>query len=280
MKPTLMAVVFTGCVATLFAQSAPPPVMQITREAIKEGRGDAHRKVEQDYANVFRRAKYSFNYIALSSSSGPSEVWFVTGFPSFAAVEQSDKESQKDPLKGALALVEARDGELRASSRVMTAVFRKDLSYMPENGVTFPKTRYVMIETFRVRMGHDDDFTSGGKMFTDAMQKAKLSSPGFMYRVIAGAPEGTYLVFAPMASLKEMDEEPARQKAIMEAMGTENFGRLMKSGGDVFQSIEANWFGVSPEMSYVSKETEDADPAFWRPKAAATPKPKESGSSK
>ena len=80
MKPTLMAVVFTGCVATLFAQSAPPPVMQITREAIKEGRGDAHRKVEQDYANVFRRAKYSFNYFALSSSSGPTKSGSSPGF--------------------------------------------------------------------------------------------------------------------------------------------------------------------------------------------------------
>jgi len=276
MRPTLLAVAFTACVATLFAQPALPPVIQVTREAIKEGRGDAHRKVEQDYANTFRRAKYSFNYLALSSSSGPSEVWFVTGFPSFAAIEQSDKESQKEPLKGAIALVEARDGELRASSRVMTAVLRKDISYMPENGVTLPKVRYVMIETFRVRMGHDDDFASGGKMFVDAMAKAQLNAPGFMYQVIAGAPEGTYIMFAPMASLKEMDEEPAREKAITAAMGAENYAHLMKSGGEVFQSIEANWFAVSPEMSYASKETEDADPAFWRPKAGVTPKPKES----
>jgi hypothetical protein len=38
-------------------------------------------------------------------------------------------------------------------------------------------------------------------------------------------------------------------------------------------------FSINPRMSYVSKETEDADPAFWRPKMTAKPateaKPKE-----
>ena len=42
--------------------------------------------------------------------------------------------------------------------------------------------------------------------------------------------------------------------------------------------MENTIFALSPKMSYVSKETEDADPAFWWPKtSAATPatKPKE-----
>lgn len=83
----------------------------------------------------------------------------------------------------------------------------------------------------------------------------------------------------PLHSMKELDEEPAREKAMVEAMGEANFRKLMKGTGDVFQSMETMLFAVSPDMSYVSKATEDEDPDFWRPKAAtsaAKPAPKAS----
>ena len=78
-----------------------------------------------------------------------------------------------------------------------------------------------------------------------------------------------FLFIEPMESLKTFDEMPAREKALIEAMGAENFSRMMKGSGDVFASVESSLFSVNPKMSYVSKETEDADPAFWRPKTAA-----------
>jgi sulfite reductase beta subunit-like hemoprotein len=76
---------------------------------------------------------------------------------------------------------------------------------------------------------------------------------------------------------EEKSRLPARQKALVEAMGAENFSRMMKGMGEVFQSIEATLFSASPEMSYAPKAVEDEDPAFWRPKAApaAAAKPKE-----
>lgn len=278
MRPILLSVVLAGCVVPLYAQpTAPPPVLQISRETIKEGKGAAHRKVEQDYTNAFRRNKFPFNYIALSTESGSNEVWFVDAFPSFAAMEESDRLADRAPLKGELELLDARDGELRSNSRSMTAVLLKDSSYMPANGVTLAKTRYVMVATFRVRLGHDEDFRIGGKMFTDAYKKANLNTPLFVYQVVAGAPDGTYLLVNPMASLKEMDEQPAQQKALVAAMGADNFSRMMKGTGDVFLSMESTLFAVSPEMSYMSKAVEDEDPGFWRKAvtSAAPAKPKE-----
>ena len=169
-------------------------------------------------------------------------------------------------------------GSYETTSRSMTAMLSKESSYMPSNGVTLGKTRYVLIETFRVRLGHEEDFTTGGKVFIAAYKKSNYPSPVFVYQVIAGAPDATYLIILPMASLKEMDEQPAREKAMIEAMGADNFGRLMKGEGDVFQTMETTLFAVSPEMSYVSKETEDEDPGFWRPKvvtSAVPAKPKD-----
>jgi hypothetical protein len=44
---------------------------------------------------------------------------------------------------------------------------------------------------------------------------------------------------------------------------------MMKGAGDVFTSIEYNVYAVDPGMSYVSKETEGADPPFWRATATS-----------
>jgi len=66
-----------------------------------------------------------------------------------------------------------------------------------------------------------------------------------------------------LETLKTMDSMAEVERALPAAMGPEEFGRLMKGAGDVFTSMEGSYFRISPQMSYVSKETEDADAAFW-----------------
>lgn len=273
MKMTLIAAALAACAPLAFAQSTPdngpPAVIQITREVIKEGRGAAHRRVEQDYANAFRKNKFPFHYLGLSVESGPNEAVFLSAFPSFAAMEESGKLSQKAPLKNDLELVEARDGELRAESRTMTAVFRKDLSYMPANALPVSKFRYVMIDNYRVRLGQNEAFTTGAKTLLGGYQKANIDVSIICYQVIAGAPNGVYLFLVPMNSLKEMDSAMANDKALANALGADTLARFQKGEGEVFQNMESTLYSVSPEMSYLTKEDEDADASFWRPKVTA-----------
>jgi hypothetical protein len=250
--------------------SKPAPVLQILREAVKEGRGAAHEKVEADYAATFRRANYPGRYIALAAISGPSQVWFIEPMPSFAVTEEYDKAAQKEPLKSAIAMVESRDGELRAASRAIWAVYRPDLSYRPEK-FNAAKTRYVMAGTLRVKLGHEEDFLAGAKTYFGGFQKANIDQCVLAYQVVAGAPAGTYLFFTMMDSMKALDGEPARMQAMQQAMGQENFSRLMKSAGDTFVSIEDTLFQVKPGMSYPPQDMVDADPGFWKPKPAAKP---------
>jgi hypothetical protein len=87
--------------------------------------------------------------------------------------------------------------------------------------------------------------------------------------VIAGAPNGVYLFLIGMDSLKQLDDLQAEDKALADAVGADALSRLTKGEGDVFQTMESTLYSVSPEMSYVSKEDEDVDPAFWRPKVTA-----------
>jgi hypothetical protein len=262
--------------------SEPPAVMGIIRESIKEGHSAAHEKVEADWAGAIRKRNLPFHSLALTAMTGPSEVWFLLPSKSFAEIEQAGQEMQKAGLRAEIDMLEARDGELRSNSRTMYAIYRKDMSYHPEL-VNVGKTRYVGVTTFRLKLGHEGDLMEGSKKFIDANDKAGVKSPTVAYQVIAGAPDGMFLFMEPMESLKTMDEMPARDKAVREAMGNEEFQQLMKGAGDVFTSIEYSMFAVNPKMSYVSKETEDVDPAFWRPKmtpgktASASKRPENPG---
>ena len=270
MNKMFLSLLLPGVLIPAIAQqSAPPPVMGISREAIKEGRSAAHEKVEMDYARAFRKANLSNHYLALDTMSGPSEVWFLEAFPSFAAVEQMEKDTQKPPMKSDLEMLDSRDGELRASSRNMYAVYRKELSYRPDK-INIGKARYFMITSLRVRLGKQAEFMNGAKMVLGGYEKSNSDMPMVAYEVIAGAPDGLFLFMSPMESLKTLDGEEAREKAFMEALGPENAAQLLKGTGDVFNSMESSLFSVNPRMSYVSKEVEDVDPGYWRPKPAAT----------
>lgn len=263
------------CLIPAFAQNAnPPAVIQITREVIKEGHATTHEKTDTDFPRVLRKAKFPYHVVALNSMSGQNEVWFVFGYPSWADAEKGGSEFDKQPLKSDFEMQDARDGEHRATAHTMWAVYRKDMSYRPDLA-NLAKTRNINILNFRVRLGHAEDFLTGSKMFLGAMEKANSQSPILAYEVTAGAPEGLFLFLEPMESLKSLDEAPARNRALMEAMGTDNFRQFMKGEGDVFISVEANLFAVNPLSSYVSKEVEDANPGFWKPKPAAENKPKE-----
>jgi len=273
MKITLIAMALAVGAPLTFAQSTPdngpPAVIQIAREMIKEGRESAHRKVEQDYANTMRKNKFPYHYLGLSTESGPNEVIFLEAFPSFAAIEEGDKLGEKAPLKSELEMINARDGELRSESRSMTAVFRKDLSYMPDNALPVGKFRYVMIDNYRVRLGQNDKFMDGAKMLLGGYKKANIGITILCYQVIAGAPNGVYLFLMPMDSLKLLDGMQAMDKSLEETLGADAMKGLSKGEGEVFQTMETTLYSVSPEMSYLPKEDEEADPAFWRPKVTA-----------
>ena len=248
----------------------PAPVIEILRESIKQGKTAAHEKVEADYAAAFRKANFPGHYVAMTAMSGTGEVWFIEPMPSFAVTEEYDKASEKEPLKSALAMMESRDGDLRANSRAIWAVYRPDLSYHPEK-FNPAKTRYVVAGTFRVRIGHEEEFMGGTKTYFGGFEKANIDECVLGYQVVAGAPAGTYLFFTMMDSMKMLDGGQARMQAMQQAMGQENFSQLMRGTGDVIVSIEDTLLQVKPGMSYPAPDMVKADPDFWKPKAMAKP---------
>jgi len=254
-----------SCAGVVQAQSTsgnnPPKVIQIYREEVKPGKGPAHAVVEAGWPAAFARANWQTHYVAMTSTSGPSEAWFVTGYDSIGAIEKEQQSIEKTAvLNAALDQLTAKDGELLSSARSIVAVYRPDLSYR-SNSVNVAEARHVRVTTLRVRLGHGDAFIERQKNAVAAHDKANTGAHWTVYEVVAGMPAGTYLVYTSMKSLAEADVDYS--KTFREALGEENYAKRVQFARDSLLFVESNLFAFSPKMSYVSKEWVAANPTFW-----------------
>jgi hypothetical protein len=250
---------------------------------IKEGKFAAHEKTEAAFVRAFRKADFPGHYLALSPQSGANEVWFLEAFPSFEASEKWQAETDKEPLKSAIEEADAQDGALRERSNSMWAVYRPQLSYRADK-LDVGKMRFVRVFTYHIRPGHTAEFRAEAEVVMRAYDRANADRCLLGYEVKAGAPAGTFLFLEGLASLKPLDDADELNQAFASALGTEGLKKLNEFDAAAVASEEVNLFQVSPRMSYVSKTTEDEDPAFWRPKppavkpAAPAPAPAKNGS--
>jgi hypothetical protein len=264
---------------TLAAQSADPPkILRIYREDIKEGKGAGHEKSEARFAQMLARVKYPSNSLAMTTMSGLAQAWFMEGHESYASIGETDTfVGQAPQVKGQFETLDAQDAEFRASSRTWIAEFRPGMSYHASQIVeNLAKMRYFNVITFRVRLDRDQDFADLAKSAVAALDKSHSDQPVATYQIVSGAPNGTYLLFEPCASLTALDGGAARGQAMMQAMGTSGMAKFTKSAGETIASSDAMLFAINPRMSYPPKAVLDADPDYWKPKpakAAAPAKP-------
>lgn len=250
----------------------PRKIIKIIREDIKPGHEVAHERIEAGYVRTLAKAKYP-NYWGMTSMTGPSEAWFIEPYDSYAALGEARNAYISSPtIKAELDQLDARDGEVRSGGRTMIAVYQKELSLRPDQfRGRMPQMRFVSITTTRTRPGRGADFIKMRTMINEAVARAFPTATNLYYSVVSGAPQGTYVWIRAFASLKELDTEPG-QKPVVEYMSDENRREYAKLTSEVVLSSEAMLFAISPAMSYVSQETTDTAPQFWKPKAAVAAK--------
>jgi hypothetical protein len=261
----------------------PPKVLRIFREDVKASRNDAHAELEAGYVRALQKANWPVYGLGMTSMAGPNDAWFLTGYPSFEAMENDDRNIEKNPeLVKEFARLDAADAEFRTNQRGILALLREDLSY---NAATdLAQVRYFEVITLRARPGHDGEVVEAARIIRAANEKANRGNHYSVYQVMSGLADGTYLVFIPLKSLKDLDDfmKPESRKAMAAAFGEENGKKLDKLFSDGVLSSESSLYAISPKMSYVSKEFAAANPAFWSPKemvmaktsAARKPAPK------
>jgi len=271
---SLLAVPSLLCIAAgaLLAQGQPLPTSQptlitITRESVKMGRAAEHERIEAGWPAAFAKAKSPSYYLAMSSLSGPGEVWFISPYADNAAIAADMKLASSDTVLGKeLDRLSHADADVLTDTRNVQARARPDLSHG-----AFPdlaKVRYWEITTFRVRPGHEVEFEAAAKAYGAAAERA---NPGYSYRVYQvtlGMPQPTFLVFATVDAYGQFDDMAANGLKTMQGMTTEETAAMQKFSTDALINSESNRFALNATMSYVAAETRATDVAFWAPKRA------------
>lgn len=241
----------------------PPKVLSIGREEIRPGMGRAHADWEKGWPAAYAKYNYPTPYLAMTAMSGSNEAWYLVGYPSWDAMEKDNERSEANAaLTAELRRLSAGDGQYLSQTRSVIAEYVPELSYRPKQDLS--KMRYMDVETFRLRPGHDADFAKVASMFVDAYGKANIDAPWAVYRVVTGMPGTTYFVITPMRSLSMLDRSGMDYKGWSEKMGPEGMAAMNKMVSDGVAIADDQIFSFSPGMSYVSKAFKAGDPTFWK----------------
>jgi hypothetical protein len=255
------------------ATGGPPKVLQIFVESVKPGKGAAHAKLEAGWPAAFRKAKWPTHYLAMTSMTGPSEAWFMSGYDTFDSWEADGKHMDRTPaLQQEVNRLGQQDGELLTGTKGIVAVYREDLSYRPN--IKLGEMRYFTVTSFTLRPGYDSAFADIRKLVQAGHAKTNMDEHWAMFQVISGMPGSTYLLFLPMKTLKEADVgQKIHGKPYLDALGDDGRRQLREFSRAGYATVESNLFAFSPKMSYPSEEWASSDPAYWKPAAVAAAKP-------
>jgi hypothetical protein len=263
----------------------PPSVLLFVREEIKPGMMSAHNKHAATYAGIFSRLQTPNHRIAMVPVAGSeNEVVYLTGCDSFADLEKQLNETEKKlgsvnvKVQTELDRLDKEAASLHASMRDVMAVYRPEMSFNP--GVSIAQMRYFSVNTVRIRPGNDAKYVDYvQKLLSLARTKAKLPDNFHIavFQVVSGAPGGTFMVFRPMKSLAELDNNIGR--TVRAAMSEDMQKDMDKAYGEAVMSSETTIYAFAPKLSFLPKEFTSMDAAFWEPasEVAATAKPKKRG---
>jgi hypothetical protein len=255
----------------LGAQAGPPPrFIEIFREQVKVGRSAAHVPAEAGWPRAFARAKIPNHYIALTTSYGPPEAWFVDGRDSISQIDDINRQIQADPrLTAELDRLSAADAANVSDMRVILARYQPAMSNGPDIDVAAMRVWEVLI--FRVKPGHEGQFARAAALYRSVVEKAGVSAPWATFEVMAGMQGPTYLVWVPHKTLTEIDPAVGVGAAIEAAM-TDSIVNQFGALSEGYYSTEEMIFTVSPEMSYPPPDFVSQDPGFWGRKVKLTTK--------
>ena len=279
-RVSFLAGLAVGAVSPALAQAppaadAPPAILQIFREEVKPGKDAAHEANEAGWPAAHAKAKWTNNYVAMTSITGPVEAWFLTGFGSWEEWEKSIKAGDaNEVLSAETRKLWAQDGELLSRASGIAANYRPAMSYRA--GSSLARFRYMSVQLIRVKPGRGREFVDNWREQVAAHEKANLEEGWAFYQVASGLQDGTYIYFQPRTSLADLDKAGPMHNApaYRDAVGEAGRARTREVSQVAVEWSQTLLFGFGPKMSYVPKAWADTDP-FWAPKPVVGAKPPE-----
>jgi hypothetical protein len=228
----------------LAAQDPPYKLVQIYREQVKPGRMVNLVQMEEAAARFCAQAHCPNPYVAITSMTGPSEVWWINGFDSTDTMEKILHDyAANDQITQYLNGVAQNKADLVFPAVNLLARFREDLSV--SSNTTFAYARYISITVVQVRPGQTPAYESARQRVKGGQQRS--GSTQWTYQVTSGTEDGTYLILTPGRTLQEVRVFAASEEHT-----------------DAVTSSETRLYAVSPSMSMPAQSWLEADPDFWK----------------
>ena len=241
---TVLAVCsFFGTVA--FAQE-PPILLRMIREP--------NLRAAAEIGQAFASSRATTNVFAASSTTGPAETLFFEVHESYASIEDMDKA--------------ANVGRLSERSATFSTILLHipGLSFRPDLAAKLlPRARYFQISTYRIRPGSGAEFAELMRIRRAAYDAINLDRPEMAYQVVSGGVNGSYVMIAPLTSLKTLDTGTVRNPAYAAALGDSGVG-FRKLSAEIELVREQQLLRIEPELSYVSDDWAEMGAGFWHPK--------------
>lgn len=252
-------------------QGQVPKVLLIDREIVKFGKDSGHARNEAAFAKAEAAVKSPDRYLAVTTMSGPSEAWFLVGYDSFAEWQKSREFENQPKMDAIFDPLFQKDAEYISDSDQTVVTYNEKWSYKPD--VDMASMRYFEIERIVRKPGHEKDWEDLMALYLAAATKANIDEHDIFFESRYGAPDGTVYIFTPRASLADLDVAMGTGKQFEEALGPDGQKKWAELIAATIASDNSMLVRFSPEMSYPPEAWVKADPGFWKPKAAAAPKP-------
>jgi hypothetical protein len=254
--------------SSMSAMPAPPNILTIETDDIKPYNTTPYDKVAAEYVAEARTAKLPGSAIAMEAMSGANRAQYLFAYDSFDDMQkQEDVVMKEASVTAAFAHLDTLEAPYTTEVHNVIWHYRDDLSNNAAAADVL-HCRFWETITFHIKPGHDEQFEAVAKMYRDAYAKIGVNLSWATYESEMGATD-TYLILLPMKSLKEEDDDLARQKTVIGAFGDEGMHKLEETARDAYASIEDTLWEVNPKTSYIPKEWIAANPDFWAPKPAA-----------
>jgi hypothetical protein len=224
----------------------------IYREEVRPGRMAALVHIEEDAARFCAKMHCPNPYVAISSFTGPDEIWWINGFDSADAMEKvwHDYSANAD-ITSYLDSVAGQKADLVFPSRTLLARFRDDLSF--SSGISLAYTRFISIAVVQIRPGGVASYEKIRNAIKGAQQRS--GRPQWVYQVASGTEDTTFLVMTPARTMQELHVFGPGEERIA------NASDLLR---DAVASSETRMYVVSPSMSMPAPGWVEADPEFWK----------------
>jgi hypothetical protein len=246
------------------APAPPPAILEIYRDPVKPAKMAEYTRVEGEAALACARAS-TWPYMAIQSITGPqTEVWYLEGFDSYAAVERSGEPFIKNAALGAELnrLTEAK-ANLVGDASVVFAHYRDDLS--SNVSLVQPRTRFYTVTLVTVRPGREREFEEVHRTLKSVRLRASAADNRVIYQIVSGMPKNIYLIFSAYRTLQIAGN--SLDPAVDDYSADVDDSTRTRLDDDIRGSVanSETWlFSVHPAISNPAGEWIVDDPEFWK----------------